>query len=65
MDQDALERKLYVVRKQAEAVIAESDLKEKDFFYIPSLSSRTIVYKGLVAGSADRPVLQGTVRSAK
>ena len=48
MDQDALERKLYVVRKRAEAAVAESDFKEKDFFYIPSLSSRTIVYKGLL-----------------
>src|SRR5713226_5276445 len=48
MDQDALERKLYVVRKLAEAAVAESDMKEKDFFYIPSLSSRTIVYKGLL-----------------
>src|SRR5208282_2193756 len=48
MDQDALERKLYVVRKQAEAVIADSDLGEKEFFYLPSLSSRTIVYKGLL-----------------
>jgi len=48
MDRDALERKLYVVRKRAEAIVAESDLKEKEFFYIPSLSSRTIVYKGLL-----------------
>ena len=48
MDQDALERKLYVVRKRAEAVVAESDFKEKDFFYLPSLSSRTIIYKGLL-----------------
>ncbi len=48
MDQDALERKLYVLRKAAETAMAESDLKEKDFFYIPSLSSRTIVYKGLL-----------------
>jgi len=48
MDQDALERKLYVVRKRAEALVAESDLKEKDMFYIPSLSSRTIIYKGLL-----------------
>ena len=48
MDQDALERKLYVVRKRVESAVAESDLKEKDFFYIPSLSSRTIVYKGLL-----------------
>src|SRR5579875_2898544 len=48
MDQDALERKLYVVRKRAEAEVSKSDLKEKDFFYIPSFSSRTIVYKGLL-----------------
>ena len=48
MDQDALERKLYVLRKAAEAAVGKSDLKEKDFFYIPSLSSRTIVYKGLL-----------------
>ncbi len=48
MDTDALERKLYVVRKQAEAAVAQSDLKEKDFFYVPSLSARTIVYKGLL-----------------
>src|SRR5215472_1563282 len=48
MDQDALERKLYVVRKRAEAAVAATDLKEKDFFYVPSLSSRTIIYKGLL-----------------
>jgi glutamate synthase (ferredoxin) len=48
MDQDALERKLYVVRKRAEVEVGESDFKEKEFFYLPSLSSRTIVYKGLL-----------------
>jgi glutamate synthase (NADPH/NADH) large chain len=48
MDQDALERKLYVVRKRAEAAVAETEMKEKEFFYLPSLSSRTIVYKGLL-----------------
>jgi glutamate synthase (NADPH/NADH) large chain len=48
MEQDALERKLYVVRKLAEAAVAGSDLREKGFFYLPSLSSRTIVYKGLL-----------------
>jgi glutamate synthase (NADPH/NADH) large chain len=48
MDQDGLERKLYVLRKAAQAAVGESDVKEKDFFYIPSLSSRTIVYKGLL-----------------
>ena len=48
MDQDALERKLYVVRKRAENAVAESELKEKDYFYVPSLSSRTVIYKGLL-----------------
>ncbi len=48
MAQDELERKLYVVRKRCENEIAESDIKDKSFFYVPSLSSRTIVYKGLL-----------------
>ncbi len=46
--QDDLERRLYIVRKRAEREIAESDIRDKSFFYIPSLSSRTIVYKGLL-----------------
>jgi glutamate synthase domain-containing protein 2/glutamate synthase domain-containing protein 1/glutamate synthase domain-containing protein 3 len=48
MDEAALERKLYVVRKRAESEIAASDIKDRDFFYVPSLSARTIVYKGLL-----------------
>ncbi len=48
MTEDQLERKLYVARKRAEAEIAASDIDDKDFFYIPSLSGRTIIYKGLL-----------------
>src|SRR6202158_5268040 len=48
MTQDELERKLYVVRRRAELEVAASDLPDKSFFYIPSLSSRTIIYKGLL-----------------
>src|SRR5579871_1965872 len=48
MTEDQLERKLYIVRKRCEAEIAASDVPDKDFFYIPSLSARTIVYKGLL-----------------
>ncbi|MGZ4836696.1 MAG: glutamate synthase central domain-containing protein, partial [Terriglobales bacterium] len=48
MDEAALERKLYVVRKRAESQIAASDIKDREFFYVPSLSARTIVYKGLL-----------------
>jgi len=48
LDEDAFERKLYVVRKRVEAEVAESEIEEKGMFYIPSLSARTIVYKGLL-----------------
>ena len=48
MDEAALERKLYVIRKRAEKEVGRTELREKSFFYIPSLSCRTIVYKGLL-----------------
>src|SRR5216684_3185091 len=48
MTEDQLERKLYVVRKRAEIEIAQSEIADKEFFYLPSLSCRTIVYKGLL-----------------
>ena len=46
--EEQFERKLYVVRKRAESQIAASDLEHKGVFYIPSLSARTIIYKGLL-----------------
>jgi glutamate synthase domain-containing protein 2/glutamate synthase domain-containing protein 1/glutamate synthase domain-containing protein 3 len=48
MDADQLERKLYLVRKRAESEVAASDISGKEFFYVPSMSARTIVYKGLL-----------------
>jgi glutamate synthase (NADPH/NADH) large chain len=48
MHEDELERKLYIVRKRAESEIGASSIADKGFFYIPSLSARTIVYKGLL-----------------
>src|SRR5262249_45505467 len=48
MSQDDLERKLYVVRRRAESEVAETEIREKEFFYVPSLSSRIIIYKGLL-----------------
>ncbi|PYX32939.1 MAG: glutamate synthase large subunit [Acidobacteria bacterium] len=48
MDEDAFERKLYVVRKRAENEVKESGIEDAETFYIPSLSCRTIVYKGLL-----------------
>ncbi|MDD5353953.1 MAG: glutamate synthase large subunit [bacterium] len=43
-----LERKLYIIRKLAENAIRDSHLKQKSFFYITNLSSRTFSYKGLL-----------------
>ncbi len=48
LPQIELERKLYVARKQAENRIRESTLKEKHLFYIPSLSTRILLYKGML-----------------
>jgi glutamate synthase (NADPH) large chain len=48
MDEDTFERKLYVVRKRAENEVKESGIEDAEMFYIPSLSCRTIVYKGLL-----------------
>jgi glutamate synthase (NADPH) large chain len=48
MDEDAFERKLYVVRKRAENEVRQSGIEDAETFYIPSLSCRTIVYKGLL-----------------
>ncbi|MDO8662115.1 MAG: glutamate synthase large subunit [Candidatus Omnitrophota bacterium] len=49
-DNDNLEfeRKLYLIRKQVENKIRASALKQKSFFYITNLSSRTLSYKGLL-----------------
>jgi glutamate synthase domain-containing protein 1 len=48
MDPESLERRLYIVRKRIEAEVDRSDLRDGHSFGIPSLSSRTIVYKGLL-----------------
>ncbi len=46
--QDALERKLYVIRKTASAAIQGLKLKHSKEYYVPSMSSRTVIYKGLL-----------------
>ncbi|HLX59935.1 MAG TPA: glutamate synthase large subunit [Planctomycetota bacterium] len=48
IDEDAFERKLFLIRKRAESKIAASDLIEKKFFYVPSCSCRTLIYKGML-----------------
>ena len=40
--------KLFTARKQAEHAIRNSKLSESSRFYLPSLSTKTIIYKGLL-----------------
>jgi len=47
-DQNAFERKLFVIRKSMDNQVRESDLGGKEFYYVNSMSSRTIVYKGML-----------------
>jgi glutamate synthase (NADPH/NADH) large chain len=47
-DAPSFERKLFVIRKRIEHAVRDLDLQDNAAFYIPSLSSRTIVYKGML-----------------
>jgi glutamate synthase (NADPH/NADH) large chain len=48
LDPDAFERKLYRIRKRTEKAAASAPVRDRSSFYVPSFSSRTIVYKGLL-----------------
>ncbi|MEK7221239.1 MAG: glutamate synthase subunit alpha, partial [candidate division NC10 bacterium] len=52
LDDPAFERKLYVIRKRVEHAIYGSDMPARKLFYVPSLSSNTLIYKGML--SADQ-----------
>jgi len=51
-DHARFERKLYVIRKLFERAVAALDISENKFAYLPSLSSNTLIYKGML--SADQ-----------
>ena len=46
-DQDAFERKLYVLRRMAKNAVDALGFEDEANFYFASMSSRTIVYKGM------------------
>jgi len=48
LDEDAFERKLYVIRKSSSIAIRGMNLPGADSYYAASMSARTIVYKGLM-----------------
>ena len=47
-DDQAFERKLYVIRKRAYAEIRTSTLQGAEYWYVASLSFKTLVYKGML-----------------
>jgi len=50
------ERKLYVIRKLFEKAVAALDIPENKFAYVPSLSSRTLIYKGMLSADQIAPM---------
>jgi len=50
-DEAAFERKLYVIRRMIEKTVSRSALPQRGHFYVPSLSHKTIVYKGMLNAS--------------
>ena len=55
LDGGDLERKLYVIRKQIEKQALPIVNGDREAFYIPSFSSRTLIYKGLMMASQVMP----------
>ena len=50
LDQDAFERQLYVIRKSSASPLrVDESLEQRSMLYACSLSSRTIIYKGMLA----------------
>ena len=54
-DPIAFERKLYVIRKRIEHAVDALPVADRQRFYIPSLSSRTLVYKGMLTAAQIQP----------
>ncbi len=65
---DALERKLYIIRKASGHAIQSLSLAHGKQFYVPSMSARTIAYKGMLlanqVGSYFRDLQDSRVVSA-
>uniref|UniRef100_A0A451B7A7 Glutamate synthase [NADPH] large chain n=1 Tax=Candidatus Kentrum sp. MB TaxID=2138164 RepID=A0A451B7A7_9GAMM len=47
-DRDAFERKLYVIRRLWHRSVRELPMLGMEDFYVPSMSSRTLLYKGMM-----------------
>ncbi|MDR0962294.1 MAG: glutamate synthase large subunit, partial [Mediterranea sp.] len=48
-DSETADRKLYIIRKRVENRIRRSDIATRNEFYVVSLSSKNIIYKGMLS----------------
>ena len=48
LDEAHFERKLYVIRRLVEKKVSRSSISGRGHFYVPSLSWKTLVYKGML-----------------
>ena len=55
---EEFERRLYVIRKCVERAVRESAIEGRDYFYIPSLSSSTIVFRGSCFRTRSRSIIR-------
>ncbi len=55
IDQDDFERKLYLIRKRVTNEVRSADFDRGNMFYVCSLSSRVLVYKGMLS-TAQLPI---------
>jgi glutamate synthase (NADPH/NADH) large chain len=52
---DDFERKLYVIRKRVEKKAKVSPIAQREMLYVPSLSHKTLVYKGMLRANQLAP----------
>jgi glutamate synthase (NADPH/NADH) large chain len=45
---DDFERKLFIIRKRVENAVRNCELQGCEYFYVPSMSARTLCYKGML-----------------
>jgi glutamate synthase domain-containing protein 1 len=64
-DQDSFERKLFVIRKTAEHAVRDLVDEQGSGFYVPSMSSRTVVYKGMLLAGSGRQIFYRLARPAR
>ncbi|HVB38744.1 MAG TPA: hypothetical protein VND92_09415, partial [Vicinamibacterales bacterium] len=55
-DRARFERTLYVIRKRVEHAVDHGSLPGRPFFYLPSLSANTLIYKGMLTADQIVPM---------